>query len=98
MKTTLDLPEVLIHVLQEHAQQSGQDLTQAVTGLLWQGLTASPATTPSASRATIKSHPTTNLPTIVCAQPASPATEMTPGRVADILIAQEVTWQNEASR
>jgi hypothetical protein len=39
----------------------------------------------------------TGLPVIVCQQAATPQDEMTPDRVADLLLAQEVEWQTSIS-
>ena len=38
----------------------------------------------------------TGLPLIVCKHAASPGEEMTPERVADLLLAQEVEWRHGA--
>ena len=40
----------------------------------------------------------TGLPLIHCKQAASPQEELTPERVADILLAQEVEWHHSAGR
>ena len=40
----------------------------------------------------------TGLPLIECKQAAVPQEEMTPERVADILLAQEVEWYHAARR
>jgi hypothetical protein len=42
--------------------------------------------------------PKSGLPVIECKHAASPAEELTPERAANILLAQEVTWQREAGR
>jgi hypothetical protein len=93
MKTSLDLPEPLIRELQRRAQQSGLDLTQAVAELLWRGLAASPSASESPKQAKIGADPHTGLPVVECSHAALPATEMTPARVADLLLEQEARAQ-----
>lgn len=98
MKTTLDLPESLVRELQRRARQLGQELPQLAAELLWEGLAASPPTTVPAPPAMIHTHPVTGLPYVECPQAASPDDEMTPDRVANLLIEQEATWRHEAGR
>jgi hypothetical protein len=98
MKTTLDLPEALVHELERRAQQAGQDLTQAAAELLWKGMAASPLLPAAARRPTIRKHPTSGLPYVESAHAAAPEEEMTPERVAELLLEQEATWQHEAGR
>jgi hypothetical protein len=40
----------------------------------------------------------TGLPVIVCQQAATPKDEMTPDRLADVLLSQEVEWENSTGR
>ncbi len=98
MKTVIDLPESLVWELQQRAQQAGQDLAQAAAELLWKGLAATPSANRTMPHATVKRHAITGLPYIECSQSASPAAEMTPDRVAAVLLEQEAEWHDEAGR
>lgn len=98
MKTSFDLPDALVRELQRRAQQSGQEMSQAVADLLSKGLAASPPVTESPQRAKLKTHAITGLPFIECPHTASPTAQITPERVAELLLEQEVTWQHEAGR
>lgn len=98
MKTTLDLPDALVHEIQLKAEHRGQQLADTVTELLWKGLAASSNSAAVPTSATLKIHPQSSLPYIECAHPAPAADEMTPSRVAQLLIDQEAVWQHEAGR
>ena len=98
MKTTLDLPEALVRQIESRAEHKGQELREAVTELLWKALAASAETPNSLPRPVVKTDPAMGLPSIVCAHAALPAEEMTPARLADLLLNQEITWQHEAGR
>ena len=45
----------------------------------------------------VSTDPKTGLPLIVCPQAAAPGEEITPERLAEILLAQEVKWQHAAA-
>jgi hypothetical protein len=97
MKTTFDLPEALVKRIKLHALRKGQKLKDVVADLLRKGLASSleqgvPAT------ARIGRDRLTGLPVILGGRKATPGTEMTPDRVADILLQQEVEWANVAGR
>ena len=95
MKTTLDLPDALVKQVKIRAVREGRKLKDAVADLLRKGLAVAAEKEPEAVIATDKK---TGLPVIVCNQAASPDEEMTPQRVADILLAQEVEWHHGAGR
>jgi len=101
MKTTVYLPDALVKQVKTRAVREGRKLKDAVADLLRKGL-ASPQTPPKPAPAMksprIITDPETGLPLIVCKQAAAPAEEMTPERVADILLAQEVEWHHAAGR
>jgi plasmid stability protein len=99
MKTTLDLPDALVKQVKIRAVREGRKLKDAVADLLRKGL-ASPQSppTPTLKSPRIITDPETGLPLIVCKQAAAPDEEMTPQRVADILLAQEVEWHHAAGR
>ncbi len=81
MKTTLDLPDDLMRAIKLRAVKANMKLKDAIADLLRKGL----------SRAAVK--PSTRkrvkLPLVRCAHAARPDEEMTPERVAEILLADE---------
>ena len=96
MKTTLDLPDALVRQVKIRAVRQGRKLKEAVADLLRKGLAADDEA--EAELPVIAKDKKTGLPVIVCNQAAAPEDEMTPERVADILLAQEVEWHRAASR
>jgi plasmid stability protein len=96
MKTTLDLPDALIKQVKLRALREGRKLKDAVADLLRKGLAV--AVDAEIQAPVISKDKKTGLPVIACKQAATPHDEMTPERVADILLAQEVEWQHAASR
>ena len=98
MKTTLDLPDALVKEVKLHAVRGGRKLKDAVADLLRKGLDAALDEEADSSAAVVTKDRKTGLPLIQCKRSASPQEELTPERVADILLAQEVGWQNEAGR
>ena len=95
MKTTLDLPDALVNEIKLRAEHKRQDLKDAVAELLRQGLTASAGAAGPLIRPAVKTHPKTGLPYVDCPHGASADEEMTPERVADLLLQQEVAWHHE---
>jgi hypothetical protein len=81
MKTTLDLPEELVREVKIRAVQENRRLKDTVADLLRRGLTQK--SMPSKVRRRVK------LPLVECAHDASPEEEMTPERVADVLLEEE---------
>jgi plasmid stability protein len=96
MKTTLDLPDSLVKQVKLRALRDGRKLKDAVADLLRKGLAADAAST--GEEAVIGKDKKTGLPLILCKKAASPEDKLTPERVADILLAQEVGWHHAASR
>lgn len=90
MKTTLDLPESLVRAVKIRAVREGKKLKDLVAILLHQGMAAPREVRASSSRRRNR------LPVIACAHAAKPGAEMTPDRVADVLLAQDVAWQRDA--
>lgn len=92
MSTTIQLPSELVRELERRAADQGQELQQTVTELLRKGLdeTRRESDFPPS---TVMVDPKTGLPYIECRHAAK---DMTPQRVADILLEQEATWHNEA--
>ena len=84
MKTTLDLPDDLMRTIKVRAAREDRKLKDLVEELLRRGLTA------EAPQAAVRHR--VKLPLIRGGHPAAPGEEMTPERVAEILIEQEVDW------
>ena len=98
MKTTLDLPDALVKQVKLRALREGRKLKDAVADLLRKGLAVAAGAEAEAQAPVITRDKKTGLPMITCKQSAAPHDELTPERVADILLAQEVEWQNAVGR
>ena len=96
MKTTLDLPDALVKQVKLRAVREGRKLKDAVADLLRKGLAASSEKPAAPVRSVVKTHPKSGLPYIECPHAASAEEEMTPDRVAELLLQQEVAWHHEA--
>ncbi len=94
MKTTLDLPDELVREIKLKAVHEGRKLKDAMADLLRAGLAAGAAR--AEERTARKKRP--RLPLVKCRHGATAATEMTPQRVADILLEQEASWHAAARR
>ncbi len=91
MKTTLDLPSDLVREVKLKAVQEGRKLKDAMAELLRLGLAAGSRDGPNRPARRPKKRP----PVVRCRHAATPATEMTPQRVADVLLSQEAAWHEE---
>ena len=98
MKTTYDLPAALVKKVKLRAVHEGRKLKDAVADLLRKGLDAARDEQPEAPAPVLARDRKTGLPLIECKRSALPEDELTPERVADILLAQEVGWQHDAGR
>lgn len=98
MKTTLDLPDALVKQVKLRALREGRKLKDAVADLLRKDLAVAPDSEPDLQSPVITTDKKTGLPVIECKQAAAPDEEMTPERVADILLAQVVEWHHAAGR
>jgi len=98
MKTTLDLPDALVKQVKLRALQDGRKLKDAVADLLRKGLDVAMNTEPDAREPVVTTDKKTGLPLIECKQAASPQEELTPERVAEVLLAQESGWHHAAGR
>jgi len=97
MRTTLDLPDALVKQVKLRAVREGRKLKDEVADLLRKGLAvAADDASDVLARPVVKIHPKTGLPYVECPHAASPDEEMTPERVADLLLQQEVAWHHEA--
>ena len=82
MKTTLDLPDDLMRAVKIRAVQENLALEDAVAELLRRGL-AQPSSPARAVAHRVQ------LPLVECARAAEPDVEMTPERVAALLLEDE---------
>lgn len=82
MKTTLDLPDDLMRAVKVRAAREDRRLKDLVAELLREGLRRS-AERPRTRRKV-------RLPLVHCGHPARAGEEMTPDRVAQILLDEEV--------
>lgn len=84
MKTTLDLPDDLMRAVKIRAVEEDRKLKDMVADLLRQGLAQPHAETPPIGHRV-------KLPLIKGGHPAKPGEEMTPERISEILLEQEVS-------
>jgi len=98
MKTTLDLPDALVKQVKIRAVREGRKLKDAVADLLRKGLAVSADASPEDEVPVISTDKKTGLLVVQCKRAAAPGEDMTPDRVADILLAQEVDWHHAAGR
>jgi plasmid stability protein len=90
MKTTLDLPDDVVRAVKIRAVEENRKLKDMIADLLRRGLSQEPRV--SAVRKRVK------LPLVECAHEARPGEEMTPERVADVLLEEEAGWHRDALR
>src|SRR5262245_29485381 len=98
MKTTLDLPDALVKQVKLRALQEGRKLKDAVADLLRKGLAASRNRESDVAVPVLTKDKKTGLPLVQCKHAASPGDEITPERVAEVLLTQETDWHHAASR
>ena len=91
MKTTLDLPDDLVREVKIHAVQENRKLKDTVADLLRRGLAQKPGMPATA-------HRRLKLPLIECAHGAQPGEEMTPERVAEVLLEDEAQVHRDSLR
>jgi hypothetical protein len=91
MKTTLDLPDELMREVKHRAVEENRRLKDTVADLLRIGLDQE-YREPSVIRNRVQ------LPLIKTRHAARPGEELTPERVAEILIEQEAEWARDAMR
>jgi len=91
MKTTLDLPDDLMRTIKIRAVQENRKLKDAIADLLRRGLAGDPK-----ARKTVRKR--VRLPLVRCKHEARPAEEMTPDRVAQILLEEETEAERAALR
>jgi plasmid stability protein len=91
MKTTLDLPDDLVRAVKIRAAEENRKLKDLMADLLQSGL-AQRRGAASTVRRRLK------LPLVECAHEARPDEEMTPERVAKVLLDEEAGGHREALR
>ena len=96
METTIDLPDALVRAVRLRAVREGRGLNDTVTDLVRIGLAASGDGPDTLTPAAVTIDPKTGFPVIECPHEALPEDEMTPDRVAEILLQQDVDRQHEA--
>lgn len=90
MKTTLDLPDDLMREVKIRAARDSRKLKDTVADLLRRGL--------SQRRSERRVRRRVTLPIVECAHEARPGEEMTPERVANILLDEESERQRGSVR
>lgn len=88
MKTTLDLPDDLVRAVKIRAVEENKKLKDTIADLLRRGL-AQHGQKPTVRRRL-------KLPLVECAHEARPGDEMTPERVAEILLDEEASSHRDA--
>ena len=91
MKTTLDLPDELMRTVKVRAAREDRKLKDMIAELLRRGL-ADDSGAPRTVRSRVE------LPLVVCAHAARPSEEMTPERVAEILLDEDAERASEGTR
>jgi hypothetical protein len=81
MKTTLDLPDDLMRAVKIRAVEENRKLKDMIADLLRRGLAQQPGMPLARQRV--------RLPLVQCAHEARPGEEMTPERVAELLLEEE---------
>lgn len=91
MKTTLDLPDDLMRAVKIRSVEENRRLKDTIADLLRRGLAQKHAK-PANLRRRLK------LPLVECAHEARPSEEMTPERVAEVLLEEEAGLRHDALR
>ena len=87
----MDLPDELMRTIKIRAAEENRKLKDAIADLLRRGLSQE-SSGPAAVRKRVK------LPLVQCAHAARPSEEMTPERVAEILLDGEAKVSRDAVR
>lgn len=92
MKTTVELPESLIKQVKLRALRDGKKLQETMADLLQAGLMTKGNRTRRPAIPVVIRDPETGLQVIQCRRSASKVEELTPDRIAQILLDQEVAF------
>jgi hypothetical protein len=98
MKMTLELPDALVKQIKLRAVRRDQKLKDAIAELLRKGLNVAHEQEANEDSPVIRIDRKTGFPVIECKQAAVPEEKLAPERVANILLAQKVSWHDEAGR
>jgi hypothetical protein len=98
MKTTLDLPGDMMKKIKIRAVREGRKLKDLVAEPLRIGMSMGNTKQPKPARPVIGKDKQTGLPVIVCKRRAPHGQDLTPDRIAEILLAQETEWHHAAGR
>ena len=98
MKTTIELPDTLMRQVKLRAVNEGKKLKNIVAELLQRGLSSPDTATFTGRESPITRDERSGLPVIRCRHSATSSQRLTPERISEILLEQEVTWQDEATR
>ncbi len=90
MKTTLDLPDDVMRAVKIRAVEENRKLKDMMAFLLRRGLAQSRVQGPIRRRV--------KLPLVECAHEARADEELTPERVADVLLEEEAKWHRDLLR
>jgi hypothetical protein len=96
MKATVEIPDALFQVIHAQAQQRGQNFDSTMAEILQRGI-AGASESGSLSKPIMSRDPETGLPVIMGGRRPLPGQELTPERIDEILLEQEVEWHREAS-
>jgi hypothetical protein len=88
VKTTVELPDELVRAVKLRAVSEGRRLKDTLAELIRRGLDAEEEPGAQGQRPGPEVR-RVHLPLVACAHRARPATEMTPERTAEVLLAQE---------
>lgn len=92
----MDLPDHLVKQVKLRALQDGRKLKDAVADLLRKGLTVTMDAQHEPEEPTVTTDKKSGLPLIVSKRFPAKHEELTPDRIAEILLAQEVEWLHGA--
>lgn len=95
MKTTIDLPEDLVLKLKLRALREGRKLKDTAAAVVRAGLAVQEVPVEE-KPVVVGRDKKSGLPVIQCRHLATPAEELTPDRVADILTGQETGWARDS--
>lgn len=98
MKTTIELPNPLVKQVKLRALHDGRKFKDTVADLLRKGLAKESSSKATQARPSITTDKKTGLPLIRCNRKASPTEALTPDRIAEILLDQEVEWYRASGR
>jgi plasmid stability protein len=96
MKITLELPDELVKRLKVRAVRDGRKLKDTAADVLKAGLAVSARAPRKEDRAVIGTDERTGLPVILCRRTPEPQ-EVSPERLDEILLEQEVNWFHDSS-